>query len=271
MVRRKRELKNYEVSHAAFSLEPIHTIDLHRHRNELAARRSVKFSIRRIERERVEKGNTQRKKHTALVPVNEGPNWQYGGEQRVVNYDQFAWDIPGGKVATRRAPPSHGHGKGSRELPPGKTKPDYEDALFWEREQYEKPLGPSQAREQYAHPIGPVYVDTEQYDRPIGPFHEPYAEPIGPTRSRTEHIGQKLKDTKEAVVSARDELYGYERTRSGKIRDSGIGRINFFEGNPFAAMDPMGVGGHPAARSFGRASSPYRNSGRRRRRSEDED
>jgi hypothetical protein len=180
----------------------------------------------------------------------------------------FGWNVPshGGELIPRRK-----NEVGGRRSYPKDGSPGVVEAVFWEPEAYDRPIGPEPL--QYDVPLGP-HVAEERYDEPAGPARGAvlqYDHPIGPTRSLGEHIGQKASEAKGKIVSARDELYGYERTKSGKIRDSGVGRINFFEGNPFAGMDPMGVGGHPAARSFGKVGSPYRSSGRRRRSREDED
>lgn len=179
----------------------------------------------------------------------------------------FAWEPKGrgGNIAHRRTGVIESVHSG------GKSHHTTLEAVFFERDVYDRPIGPEPL--QYDIPLGP-HLASEQYAEPAGPAPGStiqYDRPAGPTRSIGERIGQKAGEAKETIVSARDQLYGYERTKSGKIKDSGVGRINFFEGNPFAGMDPMGVGGHPASRSFGKVGSPYRSGGRRSRNSRNED
>lgn len=185
-----------------------------------------------------------------------------------VDYTKFAWEVPGtGGRVVHRTRPSSSHTGGHKKLYSGEPEPI--DALFWEREQYASPLGPSQARVQHERPIGPVYVNPVQYAMPIGPSQGriQYDEPIGP-RQQTfrEKVSEKAGEARRGIISARDDLYGY-RGADGKLHDSGVGRINFFHDTGAGRLlgaDPAGLSGHSATREIFGAR---RSSGGRRRRS----
>lgn len=196
------------------------------------------------------------------------------GIHKPVDYTRLGWGVPGGKV-THNVRASSTHTSSRKTIHSSEPAPI--DAVFWERDQYSSPLGPSQGREQYAEPIGPSFIDRNQYPGGAGPSQGriQYDQPIGPRRQTfREKVSEKASAVKKDVVSTRDEIYGYRHTKNGKIVDSGVGRINFFNDTGASRLlggDPANLSGHSATREiFGSRRSGGGGHRRSRRHNDDE-